>query len=118
MTFKTFEGIVKEHRPEIEVAPHGQFSGSGNSVSVAVIFHPHGKVYCYNGSYCYVLNRLGIKTIYRSELTTLQEYLKRLKDEHGKVSAFWGDEIVDNSEEIKRREEELARLEREFIVIE
>lgn len=120
MTFKTFEGIVKEHRPEIQVFQHGDFRGSRKSaINVAVMFHPpHGKVYNYTGSYCYVLNRLGIKAIYRSELTTLQEYLKRLKDEHGKVSAFWGDIIVDNSEEIKRREEELARLEREFIIIE
>ena len=118
MTFKTFESIVKEHRPEIQVFQHGSFAGS-SKISVAVRFkQPCGKIYYYNGNYAYVLNRLGIKAIYRSELTTLQEYLKRLKDEHGKVSAFWGDIIVDNSEEIKRREEELARLEREFIVIE
>ena len=80
MTFKTFEGIVKEHRPEIEVAPHGQYLGVVNSVSVAVIFNPpHGKVYHYNGTYCDVLNRLGIKACYRSQLNTLQENLKRLK---------------------------------------
>ena len=115
MTFKTFESIVKEHRPEIQVFQHGDVAGT----NVAVIFNPlHGKVYNYTGSYCYVLNRLGIKAIYRSEFTTLQENLKRLKDEHGKVSAFWGDIIVDNSEEIKRREEELERIEREFIIIE
>ena len=117
MTFKTFEGIVKEHRPEIEVAPHGQYLGVVNSVSVAVIFNPpYGKVYHYNGTYCDVLNRLGIKACYRSQLNTFQENLKRLKTKHGKLSVFGY--LIDNTEEIQRYEEIIARIEREFIIIE
>lgn len=117
MTFKTFEGIVKEHRPEIEVAPHGQHLGAGNSVSVAVIFNPpYGKVYNYRGSYCDVLNQLGIKACYRSQLITLKETIKRSKNAHGTRSLFGY--LIDNTKEIQRCEEELARLEREFIIIE
>lgn len=117
MTFKTFEGIVKEHRPEIDVAPHGQHLGAGNSVSVAVIFNPpYGKVYNYIGTYCDVLNRLGIKACYRSQLNALQENLKRLKTKHGALSIFGY--LIDNMKEIQHCEEEIARLEREFIIIE
>lgn len=117
MTFKTFESIVKERRPEIEVTPHGQYLGAKNSISVAVIFNPpYGKVYNYIGTYCDVLNRLGIKACYRSQLNALQENLKRLKTKHGTLSVFGY--LIDNTKEIQHREEELARLEREFIIIE
>lgn len=114
MTFEQFESIVKEHRPEIQVFQHGDVAGT----NVAVIFNPqHGKVYNYRGSYCYVLNRLGIKAVYRSEITSLQSYLQRLKDAHGTLSIF-GDCKIDNTKEIQRCEEKLARIQREFIIIE
>lgn len=116
MTFKEFEAIVKEHRPEITVFSHGEFSG--NKINVAVIFNPsgHGKVYKYNGSYCYVLNKLGIKAIYSEDLWNLEMALKRAIESHGTPNIF-SNETIDNTEEIARLEKEIEEIKRDYIIV-
>ena len=116
MTFNEFEAIVKEHRPEITVFSHGEFSGS--KINVAVIFNPsgHGKVYQYNGNYCNVLNRLGIKAIYSEDLWNLEMCLKREIETNGQPNIFT-DEPIDNSEDIARLEKEIAEIKRDYIIV-
>lgn len=116
MTFNEFEAIVKEHRPEITVFSHGEFAG--NKINVAVIFNPsgHGKVYKYNGNYCNVLNKLGIKAIYSEDLWNLEMCLKRAIESHGEPNIFT-DEPIDNTEEIARLEKEIEEIKRDYIIV-
>jgi hypothetical protein len=116
MTFNEFERIVKEHRPEITVYPHGDFKR--NKINVTVIFNPsgHGKVYHYNGSYCYVLNKLGIKAIYSEDLWNLEMCLKREIETNGEPNIF-DDEPMDNSEDIARLEKEIEEIKRDYIIV-
>jgi thiamine pyrophosphate-dependent acetolactate synthase large subunit-like protein len=116
MTFKEFESIVKENRPEITVFSHGEFAG--NKINVAVIFNPsgHGKVYQYNGNYCNVLNKLGIKAIYSEDLWNLEMTLKRAIESNGQPNIFT-DEPIDNSEDIARLKKEIAEIKRDYIIV-
>ena len=65
MTFKNFKEIVNQKYPDAEVFKHGDFAG--NAINVTVIFTPNGRAYQYNGNYCEVLNKLGIKAIYKHQ---------------------------------------------------
>ena len=112
MTFDKFQSIVQSKRPDLIVHPHGAVMGNG--VKIAVQFKPNGKLYCYAGSYAQVLNRLGINAIYRSEYDDVKRLLQYSIESHGKET-FFG--VYDGTEDIARYTEQLARYDREYIII-
>ena len=112
MTFKQFESLVKTNRPDLIVHPHGAVMGNG--VKIAVQFKPNGKLYNYAGSYVQVLNRLGINAIYRSEYEQVKRLLQSSIEDDGKET-FYG--IYDGTKDIARFTEQLARYDREYIII-
>lgn len=113
MTFKRFEEIVKSKYPEAELFAHGEFSG--NKINVAIVFEPHGKVYKYNGTYCEVLNRIGIKAIYKHDLEGTKAMLEMCKRMNG-TKGFFGD-IIDNTEDIAKYKIEIADFEQNYIIV-
>lgn len=113
MTFKRFEEIVKGKYPEAELFAHGEFSG--NKINVAIVFEPHGKVYKYNGTYCSVLCRLGIKAIYRHDLEGYRATLDMYKRTNG-TKGFFGD-TIDNTEEIAKCEADISDFEQNYIIV-
>ncbi len=113
MTFKSFESIVKERYPSAEVFSHGAFAGS--KINVTVIFKPNGRCYSYNGTYCSVLNRIGIKAITKIDLWNYELSLNHLIESDGKESIF-GD-ILDNTQEIERLKREIADYKQNYIIV-
>lgn len=113
MTFKRFEEIVKGKYPEAELFAHGEFSG--NKINVAIVFEPHGKVYKYNGTYCEVLNRIGIKAIYKHDLESYRATLEMFKRTNG-TEGFFG-EVIDNTESIANIERDIADFEQNYIIV-
>lgn len=113
MTFANFESIVKDKYPEAEVFAHGEFAGS--KINVTVIFEPNGKCYSYNGTYCEVLNRLGIKAIYKHDLESYRATLEMYKRTNG-TKGFFGD-TIDNTESIANIEADVADFEKNYIVV-
>lgn len=115
MTFKQFEQIVRERRPDVEVFQHGNFTNK-TTLSVAVIFNGgKSKTYLYHGSYVDVLNRLGIKAVTKAGVQTLQNALQRCKELNG-TKAFFG-RVQDFTEEIAYYEEELADIRENCIIV-
>lgn len=113
MTFKRFEEIVKGKYPKAEVFSHGEFAG--NKVNVAVIFEPNTRVYKYNGTYCEVLNKIGIKAIYKHDLENVRGVVEMLKRSNG-TKGFFGD-IIDNTEMIAKYEVDIANYEQNYIIV-
>ncbi len=124
MTFARFEEMVKERYPEAELFKHGEFAG--NKINVAIVFNPRsaidpytmewtGKVYQYNGTYCEVLNRIGIKAIYKHDLDAYYNRLERAKRMHGQEG--WFGDIIDNTEEIARLEKEISDYENNYVIV-
>ena len=116
MTFKRFEEIVKSKYPEAEVFSHGEFErGVRSKINVTVIFEPHGKCYHYNGTYCEVLNRLGIKAIYKHDLESCRATLEMYKRTNG-TEGFFGNKI-DNTESIANIEADISNFEKNYIIV-
>lgn len=118
MTFAKFEELVKEKHPQAEVCKHGEFAG--NKINVAVIFNPNGKPYQYNGTYCEVLNRLGIKAIYKHDLISLKLTLEDYIAKHGTKKRFVffdEDEFYNYSNAIKELTERIADYEANYIIV-
>lgn len=115
MTFNSFQTIVKKRYPQAEVFPHGKFGGN-SKIDVKVVFTPLGKCYEYSGSYCYVLNRLGIKAIYAHDLRGAKCRLEWLKTTHGKPNIFSG-VAMDNTEAIAECEAMIRDYEENYVVI-
>ena len=113
MTFAEFEKIIKTKHPQAQVFKHGEFAG--NSINVAIVFAPSGKVYQYNGTYCEVLNKLGINAIYKHNLESVKTALAKAKAEHGTKNKFFDFEI-DNTKEIAKLEADLKEYENYIIV--
>lgn len=113
MKFEKFEEIVKSKYPKAEIFAHGVFSG--NKVNVAIVFEPHTRVYKYNGTYCEVLNRLGIKAIYRHDLDAHIKTLEMLKNMNGQESFFGM--VIDNTQEISRFEKDLKDYQENYIIV-
>lgn len=111
MTFKKFKDIVNTYKPEITVYQHGD----NNSVSVQ--YTPDGRIYDYSGSYIHVLNRIGIKAVYQSDLNMMEEELHRLEAKDGKKD-IWFDTIADYSKQIEWQKNEIDRIKKECIIIE
>ena len=115
MTFNNFEQIVKKHYPNCKLFKHGEFAG--NKINVAVIFNgEHGRVYKYNGTYCDVLNRLGIKAIYEHNYQSYKNALEVAKRTHGKKNPFFGG-TMDNSREIEEYTNYLNDIEQNYVII-
>lgn len=115
MTFPAFESLVKDRYPEAEVYPHGS---TKNSIAVQVQFKPGGKTYSYNGSYCYVLNRLGIKAIYEWDLRELKHTLELLIRTDGEPNPFdLSCKPMDNSERIEELRTQIREYETNYLVI-
>jgi hypothetical protein len=114
MTFRAFEQLVKAKYPEAEIFRHGEFAG--NKINVAIVFTPHTKVYKYNGTYCDVLNRLGIKAIYSHDLENARRYLQHLKDTNGEENIFTG-EAMDYTEDIAEYTARIETYEKEYVIV-
>ncbi len=98
MTFSRFEELVKEKHPQAKLFKHGEFAGS--KINVAIIFNgEHGRVYNYNGTYCDVLNKLGIKAVYKHNYDSAKATLERYIQDNGTECVFTG-ETLDNTEQI------------------
>ena len=113
MTFKRFEEIVKSKYPEAELFSHGEFAG--NKINVAIIYEPYGKVYKYNGTYCEVLNRIGIKAIYKHDVESYRATLEMFKRTNG-TEGFFG-KVIDNTESISNIERDIADFEQNYIIV-
>lgn len=114
MTFVEFEKIVKSKHKEAEVFSHGTFAG--NKINVAIIFRPNGKVYKYNGTYCEVLNRIGIKAIYKHSLENVKNILSLYKNNNGQINIF-SKKPMDYTEEIKKYEAMLNDYLENYIIV-
>ena len=113
MKFTDFENIVKTRYPEIELYPHG--SGH-NSVSVRIQFRPGGKSYDYNGSYVYVLNKLGILSVYRHDYEETKKILANYISNNGKPNIF-SDKPMDYSRQITDYTDLVHRYETMYLII-
>lgn len=113
MKFKDFEQLVLQKYPTAKVFKHGEFSGS--KINVGIAFNEYGKVYQYTGTYCYVLNKLGIKAIYSHDVWNIEQALARCKELHGTVGLF-GD-IKDCTEEIQDYEKQLQDIYSNYVVV-
>lgn len=115
MTFSKFEELVKEKQPNATIFKHGEFAG--NKINVAIIFNgEHGKVYQYNGTYCEVLNRLGVKAIYKHDYNALVSALERCKKMNGTTDIFSGG-IVDYSKEIEEYTNRLNDVNANYVIV-
>ena len=115
MTFNRFTAIVNEKYPNAKMYMHGEMAG--NKINVAIIFSgEHGKVYQYNGTYCEVLNKLGIKAMYQHNYAELKNRLAKAKALHGTEDKFFGF-TYDKSEEIEELTSLLNEVERDFIIV-
>lgn len=115
MTFARFEELVKEKHPEAELFKHGEFAG--NKINVAIIFNPNGKVYKYNGTYCEVLNRLGVKAIYKHDLENVKNTLKLYIKSNGKEDGFGFGIVYDYTDRIKEMQEQIANYETNYVIV-
>ena len=114
MTFKEFEAIVKTRHPNATVYKHGAWSGA--KINVGVEFNPpYGKVYKYQGSYCYVLNRLGIRAMYEHDLACFEKQLELHKKHHGEIDIFGN--LIDNTERIATLEKYIQDVKATYIIV-
>jgi hypothetical protein len=96
MTFTRFEEIIKEKYPKAVVTSHrgnGRYCGNnGNATTVCMRFNgEYSKTYKYNGTYCDILNKLGIKTIYKHDydaLITAFNKEKENNDDSGIIALY------------------------------
>ena len=115
MTFSKFEELVKEKHPNATIFKHGELAG--NKINVAIIFNgEHGKVYQYNGTYCEVLNRLGVKAIYKHDYNALVSALENAKKRNGTKNIFFGG-IVDYSKEIEEYTNRLNDVNANYVIV-
>jgi hypothetical protein len=115
MTFAKFEELVKEKHPNATLFKHGEFAG--NKINVAIIFNgEHGKVYQYNGTYCEVLNRLGVKAIYKHDYNALVSALENAKKRNGTENIFFGG-IIDCSREIEEYTNRLNDVNANYVIV-
>ena len=115
MTFAKFKEIVKNKYPNATMYQHGEFAG--NKINVAIIFNgEHGKVYNYNGTYCEVLNKLGINAIYKHDYEALVSALERAKKDNGKPDIFFGG-VVDTTKDIEEYTRILQEVQLNYIIV-
>lgn len=116
MTFNQFTAIVNAKYPNAKMYMHGKMAG--NKINVAIVFNGTNeeKVYQYNGTYCEVLNKLGIKAMYQHNYDAVKDHLAKAKALHETEDEFFGF-TYDKSEEIKELTSLLNEIERDFIIV-
>ena len=119
MTFEKFEELVNEKHPNAKVFRHGEFAG--NKINVTICFNyiegsDCNKVYHYNGTYCEVLNRIGVKAIYKNDYDALVSTLERAKKRNGTKNIFSG-VIVDTSKEIEEYTNRLNDVNSNYVIV-
>lgn len=122
MTFKKFEELFLNEYPNGEVVAHGKFGGTENNNKVAVVFDADKsrKVYEYYGSYQTILNRLGIKVLYKGDVEQAKRQLAYYKENDGKPNIFslFNKKPMDYSKEIAEYEQYLSDIENgKYIII-
>ena len=117
MTFKKFEKILKTKYPEAAAHMHGTYGGTEGINGVEIFFTPDGKGYSYRGSYLQILDRLGIKVIYKSTLDMYEKTIEKLEAENGESNPFVPEEVIDNTAEIDRYKKLLAKIEEEQYIV-
>lgn len=114
MTFKQFEAIAKEYRPDAIVSRHGEFYDERGVYKLGVRFVKEDgeetRVYMYVGTYAEVLQKLGVDTVTREQLERVEKTLEQLKAEHGTADFFGG--TIDNADRIAEYENKLERYAR------
>ena len=81
MTFQQFENIVKGRRPDIKSVHKHTENAYTNSKTLNVgVCYSNGKAYSYHGTYCEVLNKLGIKAIYQHDVDGIVSHINDLKE--------------------------------------
>ncbi len=120
MTFKRFEEIFLSKNPGGMVVAHGQFGGTERNNKTTVVFRNGGKAYSYYGAYEDVLCKMGINTISKERLESLQKQLARLQEENGRTeeSCFDDDEpwIINWDREIAELEARLEDIKKNYII--
>lgn len=113
MTYKQFEEAVKKFKPNAVVSKHGDYCSNKSKTTLGIYFiredGTHSKVYDYSGTYMDVLCSLGIGECVTSKevLRALEDELERAKKQHGKRNLFLKDKVIDNTEKIKKLEEQI-----------
>lgn len=115
MTFAKFEELVKGKYPNARVFKHG------SKINVGVCFEyaensKFSKTYQYNGTYCEVLNQLGIKAIYKHEYDTLVYALENAKKRNGTKNIFVGG-TIDCSGEIEEYTNRLNEVNANYVIV-
>ena len=119
MTFAKFEELVKEKHPNARLFKHGKFAGS--KINVGVCFNyvensKFNKTYQYNGTYCEVLNRLGVKAMYKHDYDGLVFALERYKKMNGTTNIFF-DDVLDYSREIEEYTNRLNDVNANYVIV-
>lgn len=109
MKFCEFKKTVEERKPEVTVYQHG----TPNTVDV--LFNNSNKLYTYRGTYCEVMNRLGIKSMTKCDLWQYEVQLINAKQKHGSVDLF-GD-VIDNTAKIRELEMQIESIKNEYVII-
>lgn len=76
----------------------------------------NGKIYQYNGTYCEVLNRLGVKAIYKHDYNALVSALEGYKKMNGTTNIFSGI-VVDYSREIEEYTNRLNDVNANYVIV-
>lgn len=116
MIFKNFLEIAKTKYPDAEFSQHGCVDK--NKLSVLVIFNsnnPRAERYQYTGTYCEVLNKLGIPAMYKRDFESRKEELSKLIEQNGTLGFF--NKVVDNTERITEIEAEIEAIQQGKIII-
>lgn len=118
MTFAQYQEIFKTKYPDGRTWMHNEVCGdvAHYKQKVAVEFVPGGKVFFYSGAYEDVLCKVGVPTISKSRLDSLESTLKHLLDTDGKADEFFGI-VVDNSAEIERLTKEIKQIKATHVVV-
>ena len=116
MTFQKAHEIFMTKYPEGELVQHGKFGGTEKNQKITVIFKRGGRCYEYYGAYEDVLCRIGFKVISKERLAETEIRLCDLKARHGKKCEFFGENTIDNSDEIARVEAFLQEVHDNYII--
>ena len=116
MTFTRFEELVKEKHPKARIFSHGEYAG--NKINVTIIFNGtnNEKVYQYNGTYCEVLNKLGIKAIYKHDYENLKSTLESYKEKNGTKCPFFGT-VYDYNDRIDELVREIFYIQKTHVIV-
>ncbi len=77
MNLTEFTSIVRNKYPNAVI--HRQETYLDNRMKIMIMFYRYGKAFTYKGTYCEILNKLGIKAITKTEFATLCARLAVLK---------------------------------------